>query len=376
MDQYDGLTIVVQTSNIRCFPDSAYAEKGIEVVDSLEDCEVVIGVKEVPLDMLLPNKTYLFFSHTLKAQPYNRELMLDMLDKNIRLIDHETLIDKDGRRLVGFGRYAGIVGAYNGLLAYGKRTGGFDLKPAHQTAGIAEMNKELQKCDLEDSRILITGGGKVAYGAEEILNAANVRQVSVEDYLNETFHEPVYARADMQDYYELPGQPVFDRERFMKYSSEYKSTFEQFLKRTDILISSHYWDNVSEVFFTLEDIKKPEFATKVIADITCDINGSIPTTIRPSTVANPIYGVNKNTASEADSFAEDSITVMAVDNLPCEIPMDASIGFSQMMVEHVIPAFMSGDKDGVLARAAMTTTDGHLTERFNYLQDYVDGVEA
>ena len=374
MQQFPDLTIVAQASDIRRIPDSAYTEHGIEVVKSLEDCDVIIGVKEVPLDMLIPDKTYMFFSHTLKAQPYNHHLMLDLLNKHIRLIDHETLKDKNGHRLIGFGRYAGIVGAYNGLMAFGKRTGDYNLKPAHKTIGISEMNEELQKCQLGNSRILITGGGKVAFGAEEILKAANVRQVSIEDYLNETFHEPIFARADMHDYYELGAGQAFDHEHFRGNSKQYRSTFVNFWKCTDILISGHYWDNLSEVFFTMEDIDKREFQIKVIADITCDINGSIPTTIRPSTIADPIYGVDKKTGKETKPYAEKSITVMAVDNLPCEIPFDASTGFSEMMSDSIIPAYLNGDKDGILERGAMTTADGKLTERFSYLQDYVDGI--
>ena len=343
------------------------------MVDSLEDCDVIIGVKEVPLDMLLADKTYMFFSHTLKAQPYNRELMLEVLKKNIRLIDHETLIEESNARLIGFGRYAGIVGAYNALLAYGKRTGGFNLKPAHETAGISEMDAEVQKCKLNNSKILITGGGKVAFGAEETLTAAKIRQVSVNAYLTESFDEAIFARTDMDSYYELPGSSEFNHGHFFQNSAAYHSTFDKFWKQTDILVSSHYWDNVSEVFFKLGDINKPEFRIKVIADITCDINGSIPTTIRPSTIADPIYGVDKQSGEEATSYSDNSITVMAVDNLPCEIPMDASIGFSEMMSERIIPSFMNGDKDGILERGAMTTIDGKLTERFSYLQEYVDG---
>jgi alanine dehydrogenase len=373
MQEFPELTIVAQSSEIRRIPDSSYANHGVKIVNSLEGCDVIIGVKEVPLNMLIPDKTYLFFSHTLKAQPYNHDLMLDLLNKHIRLIDHETLIDQSGRRLVGFGRYAGIVGAYNGLLAYGKRTSGFHLKPAHETVGISEMNEELQKCQLNNSRILITGGGKVAFGAEEILKAANIRQVSVDEYLNETFQEPIFARADIKDYYELDGYQDFDRSHFFVDSSKYKSTFEKFWKRTDILISSHYWDSISDAFFTTEDIVKPEFQIKVIADITCDIKGSIPTTIRPSTIAEPIYGVDKETSKEGETYSDKSITIMAVDNLPCEIPMDASIGFSEMISKRIVPSFLNGDKDGVLERGAMTTANGKLTDRFSYLQEFVDG---
>ncbi|MFT5053924.1 MAG: saccharopine dehydrogenase (NAD+, L-lysine-forming) [Granulosicoccus sp.] len=373
MQQYPDLTIVAQSSEIRCISDSAYSDCGIEVVDSLEDCDVIIGVKEVPLDMLLPAKTYMFFSHTLKAQPYNHDLFLNILSKRIRLIDHETLIDKKGKRLVGFGRFAGIVGAYNGLLAFGNRTGKYNLKPAHETTGIAEMAREMEKCQLGESKILITGGGKVALGAQETLKAANIRQVSVDSFLNEKFEEPVFARSDKQDYYEFDGHTSFDQRHFYTNSAKYKSTFDRFLSHTDILIPGHYWDNESADFFALNDLTNSEFRIKVIADITCDISGSIPTTIRPSTIADPIYGVDKETGKENNPYSDDSITVMAVDNLPCEIPMDASIGFSEVLCSQVIPSFVNGDQDGILATGAMTTNDGKLTERFGYLQSYVDG---
>lgn len=372
MDQFNDLEIVAQSSNLRCFPDQAYRNAGVEVVEELNDCDVIIGVKEVPLNMLLRDKTYFFFSHTLKAQPYNRELMLEILKKNIRLIDHETLTYPNGIRAIGFGRYAGIVGAYNAMLALGKREKSFNLKPAHKTSGIEEMHLELAKCQLEQTRFLVTGGGKVAHGAVETLKAAGIKEVSVEEYLNSDFKEAVFTRADLDSYYELPTHTEFQMEHFFKNSSEYKSTFSKFWKCTDVLVSSHYWDNISQPFFTWQDAASNDFKIKVIADITCDINGSIPTTIRPSTISDPIYGVNPTTKAESDPFAEDSITIMAVDNLPCEIPVDASTGFSKVMSKDIIPQFFNGDKDGILARGTMTEY-GKLAERFGYLKDYVDG---
>lgn len=373
MARFSELEIVAQSSDLRCFPDEAYRDAGIEVVEDLNDCDIVVGVKEVPLDMLLADKTYFFFSHTLKAQPYNRDLMLDILKKNIRLIDHETLTYSTGERAIGFGRYAGIVGAYNALLALGKRTVSFDLQPAHQTSGINEMHDELEKCQLGKNRFLITGGGKVAHGSVETLKAAGIREVTVEEYLNSEFDEAVFTRADMDSYYEFPGHDEFDKDHFFQNSAEYRSTFSKFWKRTDVLISSHYWDNVSEAFFSWDDAASEEFKIQVIADITCDIEGSIPTTLRPSTIADPIYGVDPKTRNESAAYADDSITIMAVDNLPCEIPVDASTGFSEVMSKDIIPQFFNGDKDGILARGTMTE-NGQLAERFSYLQDYVDGV--
>ena len=375
MDQFTDLTIVAQSSDLRCFPDQAYRDAGIEVVEELQDCDVIIGVKEVPLEMLIAEKTYFFFSHTLKAQPYNRNLMLDILKKNIRLIDHETLTYPNGIRAIGFGRYAGIVGAYNALLALGERQSSFDLKPAHITSGIEEMHLELANCQLGKTRFLVTGGGKVSHGSVETLKAAGIKEVSVEEYLNSEFENAIFTRADMDSYYQLSDGSAFDQNHFFKNSADYESTFSKFWKCTDVLVSSHYWDNISQPFFTWGDAASNDFKIKVIADITCDINGSIPTTIRPSTIADPVYGVDPKTKAESKAFADHSITVMAVDNLPCEIPIDASTGFSETISQHIIPQFFNGDKEGILSRGTMTE-NGQLTERFSYLQNYVDGIEA
>lgn len=372
LSSYPELEICVQKSPIRCFADEQYEQAGAVLVDDVSDCDVIFGVKEVPYDMLAKGKTMLFFSHTIKKQPYNRTLLQEVLKKRVRLIDYETLTYSNGFRVLGFGRYAGIVGAYNALIAYGKRNGTFNLKPACQCEDMKEMGREMKKVEIGNSKIIISGGGKVANGAKETLNAAGIRQVSIPEFLNEEFDEPVYCNADILDYHEKDGKSPKDFAEFVKDSTVWENTFIKFLKVADIFISAHFWDNKSAHFFTEEDVQQDYFKTRVIADITCDIKGSVPTTLRASTIADPIYGYNRITGEESESYADDSITIMAVDNLPCEVPKDASEGFGNDLIEKIVPLFLGEDPDDILGRATIAQ-NGQLTEHFSHLQDYVDG---
>ncbi|MBL4586660.1 MAG: alanine dehydrogenase [Flavobacteriales bacterium] len=366
------LTINVQRSSIRCFADEQYEKAGVTLVNDVSDCDVIFGVKEVKHNMLADGKTMLFFSHTLKKQPYNRSLLQEVLKRKVRLIDYETLTYANGFRVLGFGRYAGIVGAYNSLIAFGLRNETFQLKSADECDGVAEMHGELKKANLGNAKIIISGEGKVANGAKETMAAAGIEEVSIPDFLNTDFDHAVYCNADILDYHERNGKPPENFQDFVKDSTVWENTFVKFAKVADIFISAHFWDNRSAHFFTEEDVKQDDFKIKVIADITCDIKGSVPTTLRPSTIADPIYGYDRTTGKEAEPYGESSITIMAVDNLPCEIPRDASTGFGQNLVEKIIPLFLGDDPDRILERATMAQ-DGKLTEYFSYLQDYVDG---
>jgi alanine dehydrogenase len=364
----------VESSDIRVFSDASYENTGLEVVTDVSDCDVLLGVKEVPVDALIPNKKYFFFSHTIKKQPYNRKLLKAMLDKNIELYDHETIVKESGARLIGFGRYAGIVGAYNGFRAFGLKHETFNLPKAENLSDQKALINELNKIDLPAIKILLTGSGKVAYGAKEMLDAMHIKQVSVEEYLNNSYAEAVYCLADVLDYNKRKDGQVLDRKDFYNHPEEYKSNFMRFAKVTDYFIAGHFFGDGSPYLFTREDAKSADFKIKLVADVSCDIDGPVASTIRPSTIADPIYGYNAQTESEVDFKDDNAIVVMAVDNLPCELPKDASEGFGELFLEHVIPAFYNGDKDGVLARAKMTE-NGKLTARFSYLQDYVDGKE-
>jgi len=372
LNAYPELVINVQKSPIRCFEDESYAEAGANLVDEVSECDVIFGVKEIPYDMLADGKTMLFFSHTIKKQSYNRKLLQQILKKNVRLIDYETLTYANGARVLGFGRYAGIVGSYNAINGYGLREGLFELKPAHLCADMCEMGSELRGIELPNIKIIVSGGGKVANGVKETMETAGIQQVSIPDFLTKDFDAPVFCNADVLDYHELDGRPPTDFAEFLKDSSVWNNTFNKFLKMADIFISAHFWDNRSAHFFTEEDVKRTDFRTRVIADITCDIKGSVPTTLRSSTISEPFYGYDRRTGQETAPFAENSITVMAVDNLPCETPKDSSTGFGQDLIDKVVPLFFGNDPDGILKRATIAQ-DGKLTQRFSYLQDYVDG---
>ena len=374
-EKFPTAKIEVESSDIRVFTDEEYTKENIQVSKDMTVCDVLLGVKEVPVDALIPNKKYFFFSHTIKKQPYNRNLLKAILDKNIELYDHETITKENGMRLIGFGRYAGIVGAYNGFRAVGLTTKSFQLPKAETLDSKKELIKELQKIKLSNKfKILLTGNGKVAYGAKEMLDAMNIKQVSVDEYLSKTFNEVVYCMIDVLDYNKRKDGQKIDNLDFYNHPETYESNFMRFAEVTDFFIAGHFFGDDSPYLFTREDAKKQNFKIKYVADISCDIDGPVASTIRPSTIAEPIYGYHPKKEKEVNYTDKDAIVVMAVDNLPCELPKDASEGFGEMFLENVIPAFFNNDKDGVLARAKMTE-NGKLTERFSYLQDYIDGKE-
>jgi len=364
----------VESSDIRIFPDEQYFEKGIEVNHDLNDCDVLIGVKEVPKEALIPNKKYFFFSHTIKKQPYNRDLLRTILEKNIELYDHETIVDDMNRRLIGFGRYAGIVGAYNGIRAFGLKFELFNLAKAETLPDQKTLIERLKRNPLPNIKIVLTGRGKVAFGAKEMLDAMKIKEVSVENYLTKTFAEPVYTFIDVLDYNKRKDGVVSTKEDFYTNPTEYISDFERFSEVSDMFIAGHFYGNNAPIILSKEMLRSPKCKLKVVADVSCDIDGPVACTIKPSTIADPIYGYLPSEHKEVSYKHPSAIVVMAVDNLPCELPKDASDGFGEVFLERVIPAFFNNDADGVLARAKMTE-NGKLTPRFAYLQDFVDGKE-
>lgn len=370
--QFPQAEFVVESSDIRVFPDEAYRHYGFEVVDDVSDCDVLLGVKEVPVEHLIPNKKYFYFSHTIKKQPYNRKLLVDMLNKKIEMYDHETIVKQSGARLIGFGRYAGLVGAYNGFRALGLRDGLFKLPKVETLADLNAVKAELDKITLPNIKILLTGTGKVAMGAKEILDHLKIKQVSDALYLTSQFSEPVYVMADVMEYAKRMDGRVGNKQEFYKDPTGYQSNFLPYAKETDYFIAGHFYGNHAPYLFTKEDAKNPNFRINLVADVSCDIDGPVACTIRPSTIAEPFYGYDPHSETEVAFDADEAITVMAVDNLPCELPKDASEGFGDMFLEHVIPAFFNGDERNILKRARITTEEGKLTERFSYLQDYVN----
>jgi hypothetical protein len=334
----------------------------------------LIGVKEVPIEALIPNKSYFFFSHTIKKQPYNRDLLRAILDKNITLYDHETLVDEQNHRLIGFGYYAGVVGAYNGMRALGLKEQTFNLPKATTLSGRQELNSELDHISLPNIKIVLTGTGRVGQGAKEILDHLNIKKVSIEAFLNNDFDEAVYVQLDVLDYCErIDGKPL-EKLDFFQHPEAYRSTFDQFTSVADMFVAGHFYGKGAPVFFTRDQAKAASFKLKVVADISCDIDGPVACTIRPSTIENPIYGYDPQSETEVDYRNSNAIAVMAVDNLPCELPKDASEGFGETFVKDIIPAFFNSDESGILERSRMTK-NRQLTPAFSYLQAYLDGKE-
>ncbi|PZW38818.1 alanine dehydrogenase [Mesonia algae] len=369
--QFPNCELFVESSNIRIFPDEEYEKLGFQISEDLSNCDILLGVKEVPIDSLIPHKKYFFFSHTIKKQPYNRSLLQAVLEKNIELYDHEVIVDENNSRLIGFGRYAGIVGAYNGFRALGLRDKLFNLPKVESLPDYEAVVENLQQIKIPSIKIALSGSGKVAYGAKEILDHLHIKKVNIHDYLTKSFEEPVYAMIDVLDYNKRKDGKQLDKHDFYNFPEAYESDFMRFAKVTDYFIAGHFYGDSAPYFFTKEDVKKKEFKINLIADVSCDIDGPIASTLRPSTIADPFYGYDPQTESEVEFDAENAITVMAVDNLPCELPKDASEGFGDMFLKHVIPAFFNDDENGILNRARMTFK-GELTSRYSYLKDFVN----
>lgn len=364
--------VKVESSDIRVFNNEEYKKLGIEVAEDLSDCDVFFGVKEIPVDYLFPNKKYFFFSHTIKKQVHNRKLLQAILAKNIELYDHETIVDSSNRRLIGFGRYAGIVGTYNGFRAFGIKYELFTLPKAETLNSKEDLIVRLKRQTLPNIKIVLTGHGKVGMGAKEILDGMKIKQVSVDDFLNKVYSQPVYTQIDVLDYNKRLDGQVLDNNDFYKNPQEYRSDFERFTKVADIYMAGHFHGNNAPDILTQDMLKAADCKIKVVADISCDVDGPIACTLKASTIAEPFFGYLPFENKEVPYTHPGSIMVMSVDNLPCELPKDASEGFGEMFMKHVIPAFFNGDKDGILQRAKITE-NGKLTPRFAYLQDYVDG---
>ncbi len=366
--------IVIESSPNRCYTDAEYRALGIDVVTDLSDCDVLLGIKEVPVSQLLPNKTYFFFSHTIKKQPYNRKLLLAVLEKNIRLLDYEVLVDDTGNRLIAFGKYAGMVGAHNALWTYAKTYGGFELPRLTDCHEYADAVEIYDNTNFPPIKIVVTGTGRVATGAIEVLRDMGIGYVSPEKFLHNEFPVAVFTQLNASHYVTRKDGGEFVKQEFYTQPHLYKNAFLPYTQAADIFINGIFWSNDSPAFFTLEEMAKSNFRIRTIADVTCDIApiSSVPSTIRPSTIPEPVYGFDTANGNEVAPFSKDYINVMAVDNLPNELPRDASTFFGNQFLEGILPELANQDNSQVIARG-IVAQDGKLTPRFEYLSDYVAG---
>ena len=363
--------VICELSGIRCFKEPEYQELDITIGD-VADCDILMGIKEVPVKNLIAGRTYLFFSHTMKKQPYNRGLLQEVLRKKIRLIDYEALKDVQGNRLVAFGRFAGIVGAYNALWVYGNRYNKYSIRRAFECFDINDLKLEVRKVVLPPIKIVLTGAGRVAKGAMETLDTAGIRKVNSHEFLNQIFQEPVYVQLSSADYHLRKEGGHFNREEFHLNPEGYNCDFVKFTREADILLAGAFWNPKAPVLFTQDDMRSPQFKIKIVADITCDMDGSVPCTKKPSSIPDPIYDYDpENDSTQPPLSNQNYITVMAVDNLPCELPRSASEEFGRDLIDKILKPLLFDDIEGIIERGTIAI-DGKLSKTFAYLQDYIN----
>lgn len=364
------ITVVVQHSQSRCYTDAEYRRAGVEVVEDLSGCDVLLGIKEVPVEMLLEGKTYLFFSHTKKLQSYNQQMLQAIIAKNITLIDYECLEHEDGARIIGFGFFAGVVGAHNGMMAYGNRTGAFTLKRVNSTKNLQHLVHTYFGLNIPPVKIAVTGGGRVAHGVLDILNLMGIHEVEPDDFLRKEFVYPVYVHLKGSVLYKPTNGQPYNREDFHNNPQQYDCLFEKYLPHTDILMNGVYWETNIPPLFKMEDLARPDFRLQTIADITDDKMGSVPCNLGDSTIADPVYGVDKKTFKKTTAYESGSVDIMAVGNLPNELPRDASRYFGEQLIKHILLDLIEGHSS-VIERATIVKK-GKLTPEYEYMKDYAE----
>ena len=368
--KYSNIKIIVQKSNHRCFKDSEYMQAGIEVTEDMSHCSLLLGIKEVSIESLIPNKTYLFFSHTKKQQPHNKNLLKSIIKNNNTLIDYECLEHEDGQRIIGFGFFAGVVGAHNGIMGYGERNKLFHLPRVYHCKDYRALIRHYFGLKLPNIKIAITGSGRVAHGIIEVMNLMGVHEVEPDEYLERNFAYPVYVQLKGGDLYTHTSLKNYSRKHFHNNATEYRSRFLPYTRCTDILMNGIYWDETIPRLFERTDIDD-SFTIQTIADITDDALGSVPINLGDVTIENPFYGVDKSTFEKTIPYQPNCIDIMAVGNLPNELPRDASTYFGEQIIKYLFEDLLYGG-NSIIERATIVK-NGKLTSSFEYLRSYSEG---
>lgn len=362
-----GLEIFAQSSPTRCFPDIDYTQAGVVVQEDMAQCDILLGIKEVPVDMLIPQKTYLFFSHTKKLQEHNRKLMRTIIEKKITLIDYECLEHDDGARIIGFGFFAGVVGAHNGIRAYGLRTKAFKLDKVNPKKNLQHLFHTYFGLKVPNIKIAVTGSGRVSHGLLEVMNLLEIREVDPQHYVDRDFPYPVFVHLKGGNLYEKENGE-YNRDEFHKHPELYRCKFPTYIPHTDILMNGVYWDKNIPRLFSMADLKRPDFRIQTIADITDDFNGSVPCNLGDSSIDDPVYGVDRISGEKTAPYLPGSIDIMAVGNLPNELPRDASRYFGEQMIKFVLGDLLAGGSE--LINRATIAKDGKLNTLFDYMSEY------
>lgn len=370
---YPQSEIIVQSSNIRAYSDDDYRKLGIKVVDDLKDCDVLFGIKEAKIDTILPCKHYFFFGHIAKMQAYNKPLLLAFMNKKVTFSDYEYLVDSENERLCAFGWWAGVVGLYYTLQGYGYRTKSYNLPKPDLKFTLKDLKEALCKIELPNIKLLITGNGRVSQGAQYILKEIGATELTEENFLNDS--DPVefsYYVAKAENLLVRKDGNHYVKDDFKAHPDKYKSNFMKYGKFADVLLSCHFWDPKAPVYLNKADLKSQELRIKFIGDVTCDIQGSIKSTIRASTHSNPFYDYNPISEKEEIAFSSlKNISVMAVDTCPNALALDASNYFGEMLISNVfIPLLENTYKNNKVINGATILVDGQLTEPFSYLTEF------
>ena len=378
--KYPNIKFIVQPSNLRSYDNNEYEKCGARISEDLSQCDIIFGVKEIEPKLLLANKTYVFFSHTYKLNTEalinaqgtpgmdKKELLKTIIKKQIKLIDYENIRDQKGLRYLGFGRFAGIVGCFNTLnliLLINNHKG---IERAYKINNYEKLCQNIKKISFPKIKLLVTGDGRVARGVIELLKKTNIRQINKEEFLKSEINEPVFCNLQTKDYLTNSLKKSFDLSHFINFPSDYSSSALPYLKKSDVFISAHYWDPNSPKIFEKNQLNQLS-KLKIIGDITCDVDDSVPTTIKSTTIEDPFFYINRETMKEAETNNK-NLCVMAVDNLPSELPRDSSLEFGDGIVNHVIPHIIEKD-DGRILNATITE-NGHFLSKYQYLKNYIN----
>ena len=366
--------IVVQSSDIRAFSDEEYRAEGVTVVADVSDADILFGIKEAKIESLIPDKQYFFFGHIAKMQAYNRPLLQAFIQKHITFCDYEYLVDDNNIRVCAFGWWAGVVGVYYTLRGYGLKHGLYELPAPDRRFTLDRLLELLKGISLPTLKLLVTGAGRVSHGAQYVLDNIGAHRLSEDAYLS---GEPVeglsYCVADVDRLVKRKDGASFSWDDFTRNARAYESDFLRFARQTDVLICAHFWGPDAPVYLTEEDLRRDDLRIRMIGDVTCDIKGSIKSTIRSSTHDDPYYDYNPVTGQEEPAFCSDSnISVMAVDTCPNALAMDTSAYFGSMLIQHVFEPLLKGEPSEVINRS-MILKEGKLTERFAYLKEFAEG---
>ena len=366
--------IVVQASDIRAFSDDEYRAEGVRVVNDVDDCDVLFGIKEVNIKNLIPNKHYFFFGHVAKMQEYNRPLLQAMVQKQITFCDYEYLVNDNNIRLCAFGWWAGVVGVYYTLRGYGLKHKLYELpKPDHRFT-LDRLYNELEKIELPKVKMLVTGAGRVSQGAQHVLEKIGARKMTEETYLSDTTIDNLsFCVADVDRLVKRKDGGKFSWIDFTHNAKDYESDFMRWANKTDVLLCAHFWGSEAPVYLSEEDLRNKDLRIRMIGDVTCDIKGSVKSTVRSATHDDPYYDYNAMTEKEEPAFSStDNITVMAVDTCPNALAMDTSEYFGKMLMQHVFEPLLKGEHSKVIEHS-MILKEGKLTSKFAYLKDFAEG---